>query len=395
MNNNSKSQPVSDYLSNKLSAQESARLETWYLQNAEAAADQEIEINYPEVGNNIWTKINQNIELDQSAFKGKEKRSFIASLSTFTKLGIAASLLVMMSLAVILTKNSREDQDHFVVAKEKDIAPGKNIALLTLSNGRKIDLAQMVNGQMIKENGLEIIKTADGQLIYNVTADAKGHSGLNTVSTPAGGQYKIVLPDGSTVWLNASSSLTYPTKFASNERNVTLTGEGYFEIKHIEGKSGRLPFSVSVKKNNAEYESVQVLGTHFNINAYLDEPAIKTTLLQGSVRIEGVEGQTALMKPGQQAEVYKGKMQLRNADTEEAVAWKNGEFIFREDLQSAMRKIARWYDVEVFYDESAPKQLMLGGWMSRATNISEVLNHIQLTGKVHFKLEGRRITVSK
>jgi len=395
MNNNSKSQPVSDYLSNTLSAQESARLETWYLLNAEAATDKEIEINYQEVGNNIWAKIDQNIELDQSSFKGNKKTSFLTSLSMFTKLGIAASLLVVMGLAVFLTKNSGEAQNHFVIAKGKDIAPGKNIALLTLSNGRKIDLTQMVNGQMLKEDGLEIIKTADGQLIYKVASDSKGHSGFNTVSTPAGGQYTIILPDGSTVWLNAGSSLTYPTKFASNERNVTLTGEGYFEIKHIEGKNGRLPFSVSVKKNADEYEKVQVLGTHFNINAYLDEPAIKTTLLQGSVRVDGVKGQTALMKPGQQAEVYKGKIQLRNADTEEAVAWKNGEFIFREDLQSAMRKIARWYDVEVVYDESAPKQLMLGGWMSRATNISEVLNHIQLTGKVHFKLEGRRITVFK
>ena len=395
MNNNSKSQPVSDYLSGKLSAQESARLETWYLLNAEAAEDQETVINYPEVGNSIWTKIDQNIQLNQNSSKGKEKIPFIKSLSTFTKLGIAASLLVMMGLAFILTKNGREDHERFVIAKEKDIAPGKNIALLTLSNGRKIDLTQMVNGQMVKENGLEITKTADGQLIYKVAPDSKGNSGFNTVSTPAGGQYTIILPDGSTVWLNASSSLTYPTKFALNERNVTLTGEGYFEIKHIEGKNGRLPFSVSVKKNAAEYENVQVLGTHFNINAYLDEPAIKTTLLQGSVSVKGVKGQTAIMKPGQQAEVYNGKMQLRDADTEEAVAWKNGEFIFREDLQGAMRKIARWYDVEVIYDESAPKQLMLGGWMSRATNISEVLNHIQLTGKVHFKLEGRRITVSK
>lgn len=279
--------------------------------------------------------------------------------------------------------------------KKYDLPAGTDKAILTLSDGRVIDLNKDAVGKIATEAGIEITKSSEGTLVYKAS-NTKGKSvGFNTITTPIGGQYTIILPDGSKVWLNSGSSLKYPTAFAASGRHVFLTGEGYFEVAHIAGAKGRVPFSVSVIKNNAQSEKVQVLGTHFNINAYADEPFIKTTLLKGSVSVALNDTKTTLLKPGQLAKLSNQNIQVQEADTEMAVAWKNGAFVFREDLRSAMRKVARWYDVEIVYEETAPENLMLGGWMSRGTNISEVLNHIQLTGKVHFKLEGRRVIVSK
>lgn len=395
MKNINEKRIVSDYLDGKLSALQQARLETWYLLKAENAAEPEMEADYEKLSDKMWTKISNEISADGQTVLPAKRKNILVSLSAFSKIGIAAMFTLVAGLTYLVINNNNQQQERFVISKEKDIAPGKDKAFLTLSDGRKIDLANADNGKLASENGLEIMKTADGKLIYKTSSGKSSSQGFNTISTPIGGQYTIILPDGSKVWLNAGSSLTYPTAFEQNGRSVSLTGEGYFEVAHIEGKTGKLPFAVSVRKGNTELEKVEVLGTHFNINAYADEPSVKTTLLQGSVRVDINKEQKAVLKPGQQSRLTNGQVQLQAADTEMAVAWKNGEFVFREDLHSAMRKVARWYDVEVVYDESAPDQLMLGGWMSRGTNISEVLNHIQLTGKVHFKLEGRRVTVSK
>jgi ferric-dicitrate binding protein FerR (iron transport regulator) len=382
---------IRDYLDGKLSAKQSARLETWYLLKAEESSTPEPQIDYVGLEAKIWSKILDEVsEPLPEVLKVKKLNNPYRKLIT---IGIAASILLISGVGYLLFKSKTNDQ--FVVAKQYDLPAGTNKAMLTLSDGRVIDLDKGIVGKVATEAGLEITKAKDGTLVYTTT-DAKPKSaGFNTISTPAGGQYAVVLPDGSKVWLNAGSSLKYPTTFAKNGRNVILTGEGYFEVAHVDGIKGRVPFSVSVVKGNSQMQKLEVLGTHFNINAYADEPYVKSTLLEGSVKIVLNDGKTRLLKPGQQAKLNNQNIDIQSADTDMEVAWKKGEFVFREDLRSAMRKVARWYNVEVVYDDTAPGNLILGGWMSRGTNISEVLNHIQLTGKVHFKLEGRRVIVSK
>jgi len=391
MSNLNAKQLIQDYLEDKLPDKQSARLETWYLLKAEESSTPEPQIDYDGLESKIWSKI-----LDEVSEQAPEVRK-VKKINTFYRkvisIGIAASVLLIAGVGYWIYKKDTNDQ--FVVAKKYDLPAGTNKATLTLSDGRVVALNNNIVGKVATEAGMEITKATDGTLVYKIVNSKPGSAGFNTISTPAGGQYTVVLPDGSKVWLNAGSSLKYPTTFAKNGRNVTLTGEGYFEVFHVDGIKGRFPFTVSVVKGNSQIEKLEVLGTHFNINAYADEPYVKSTLLQGSVKIALNDGKTALLKPGQQAKLSNQTIQVEPADTDVDVAWKNGEFVFREDLRSAMRKVARWYDVEVVYDETAPKNLTLGGWMSRGTNISEVLNHIQLTGKVHFKLEGRRVIVSE
>jgi len=385
---NNGSKLINDYLEGKLSGQERARLETWYLLKAEQADDSNLQNDYEQLSGKMWNRIEDMIEDKRS----EQPKTVSLFRTTFFKIAVAATLLIVASTTFFLLKNSGTP-DRFMIAKAKDIAPGKNKAYLTLSDGRKIDLTDASTGAIAAETGLEVSKTADGTLVYKASATGRAKQGFNNISTPMGGQYMVVLPDGSKVWLNAGSSLRYPIDFETNGRAVTLSGEGYFEVAHVETINGRLPFVVTVRRSNGEQSTIKVLGTHFNISAYDDEPVVKTTLLKGSVRVDAGNGNSAMLRPGQQSAVDNGKIQLAQADTEMAVAWKNGDFVFREDLRSALRKVAKWYDVEIVYDSSAPRELMLGGWMSRQRNISEVLDHIQLTGKVHFKLEGRRVTV--
>jgi len=196
----------------------------------------------------------------------------------------------------------------------------------------------------------------------------------------------VVLSDGSKVWINSASSLRYPTAFTGNERKVELTGEAYFEVAHNPAK----PFRVASRN-----QTVEVLGTHFNINAYDDEPAIKTTLLEGKVKVTAANNEVRFLQPGQQSALSTGAFTVSAVETDEAVAWKNGQFMFENDnIQYIMRTLSRWYDVDVEYSGAIPDDTF-GGGTSRFKNVSEVLNVLQLTGKVHFKIEGRKIIVSK
>ncbi|MCX2493846.1 DUF4974 domain-containing protein [Pedobacter sp. PF22-3] len=393
MNKQMISEFIRDYLDNKLTSKQNARLETWYLLKAEENKSVDPPMEYEKLEAKIWNKILSDVSQKEAELPKVQKLN--RSYKRIISIGIAASLLLIAGIGYLMLKNNDTTPDRFVIAKKYDLPAGTDKAILTLSDGRVIDLNKDAVGKIATEAGIEITKSADGTLVYKAL-NTKGKSiGFNTITTPVGGQYAVILPDGSKVWLNSGSSLKYPTAFATSGRSVTLTGEGYFEVAQMEGPNGRVPFSVLVVKNQTQSEKVEVLGTHFNINAYADEPFINTTLLKGSVSVALNDNKTRLLKPGQLAKLSNQNIQVQEADTEMAVAWKNGEFVFREDLRSAMRKVARWYDVEIVYEGTAPENLMLGGWMSRGTNISEVLNHIQLTGKVHFKLEGRRVIVSK
>jgi len=272
-----------------------------------------------------------------------------------------------------------------------DIAPGGDKAILTLSDGAQVVLNDAGKGLVAQQGKTALCKRADGQLEYITDAsagkDAEEKIGYNTVTTPRGGQYQITLPDGSRVWLNASSSIRFPTRFFGNERRVETTGEVYFEVH----KDPSLPFHVSTDGHD-----IEVLGTTFNLMAYDDEPHIKTTLVEGSVKVTNLQ-QTQLLKPGEQSIALKEKETLKvvRADLDEALAWKTGQFIFNnEDLESIMRKVARWYDVEIDFKENF-RDLRFTGGMSRFENVSGVLKMLELTGTVHFTIKERRIEVMR
>lgn len=310
--------------------------------------------------------------------------------------GIAAAIaLIAVGLSFYFVKYSdigKTGNSETAMAKHQPIIPGGNKAILTLSDGRVIVLDSATKGQISRDNGIEISKSADGQLVYRISAEKRYNSGerqltamFNTISTPRGGQYQVYLPDGTHVWLNAETKLRFPVSFDPKSRQVELSGEAYFEV----AKNPNAPFKVKTGT-----QEVEVLGTHFNVNAYADEPISKTTLLEGKVKIW--KGATSvLLNPGQQAGNIAGlplKVKML-ADPDAAIAWKNGLFKFeQEDLYTIMNKISRWYDVRVEYKGNFSGKTY-GGDISRFKDVNEVLETMELTGTVHFKIEGRRIIV--
>jgi transmembrane sensor len=304
----------------------------------------------------------------------------------------AASVIILITIGgyFLMRKPVTPNQvaDNIKNEKVNDIAPGGNKAVLTLANGKQIILTGAQNGKLATEGSTAISKTADGELTYDTRASgANTELAYNTMTTPRGGRYLVILGDGTKVLLNAASSLKYPAVFNGNARNVELTGEAYFEVAHNAAK----PFHVT-----SNGQLVEVLGTHFNVNAYADEPAMKTTLIEGRVRISR-DKQTALLKPGQQSVVDnagKGRpIDVKNGvDTDQILAWKNGEFDFNDtDIQMVMRQISRWYDVDVEYVGKIPTD-KLSGTFSRNVSASKALKLLQFTG-VDFKIEGRKIIV--
>lgn len=310
----------------------------------------------------------------------------------------AAVLLVAAISVLIYTSGITNRSNNLVGLTHNDIAPGKNKAYITLSNGKTIELSSSKKGLVIDADKLTY---NDGTAIDAlVSGNLPGHSkesGLLTLITPRGGQYEVTLSDGTIVYLNAESSLKYPVAFEGADRTVILQGEAYFEV----AKNKLKPFIVTTAR-----QQVQVLGTHFNVSSYADEPIVKTTLLEGSVQVNPVlsspqgEATSALkqviLKPGQQSALAKGSLKITNADLQANLAWKNGDFIFNDEpLESIMRQISRWYNVEVIYTAEAPKNFSMGGAVSRSRPISAVLERMQGTGKVGFRIEGRKIYVSQ
>lgn len=267
----------------------------------------------------------------------------------------------------------------------KDVAPGVNGAILTLADGSKVLLDSLHSGNITRQGNTSIIKQ-NGGITYNASGAAQQETLYNTLTTPRAHQYQLELPDGSKVWLNAASSITYPTTFTGYERTVTVTGEVYLEVMPDKQR----PFFVKYGNKKAE-----VLGTHFNVNAYEDETDSRVTLLEGSIRMyNGVN--TGLLKPGQQAALSKTGEAIRildDVDTEQVMAWKNGHFDFREaDLKTIMRQLMRWYDVEVEYQGQVPQRFFTAD-VSRNKNLSAVLAVLELN-KIHFYIENKKIIVT-
>lgn len=317
----------------------------------------------------------------------RERPSASSYKRTLYSLSAAAAVLILISLGIMFYPNKDKQKEVRVNLDkfEQDVGPGGNKAFLTLANGTKLSLTDATDGELAKQAGITIVKTEAGQLVYNVSNTSKeGNASplFNTIETPRGGQYQINLPDGSRIWLNAASSLLYPVVFTGNERKVELTGEAYFEIAENKAR----PFRVISNK-----QVVEVLGTHFNINSYPEEGSVKTTLLEGSVKIHSGNN-TTLLKPGQQAQVDHS-IHVTEADIQESIAWKNGKTQFSNaDIKTIMRMLSRWYDVEVEY-QGEMIGTGFGGSVSRSKNISEILKLLELTGDVHFKIEGRRVIV--
>lgn len=308
---------------------------------------------------------------------------------------VAAGTMMLMATAGYFLLKHKEPVLEIVQTPKPEIRPvlpGGNKALLTLGDGSVIVLDSAANGALSQQGKTIVLKKQDGQLVYE--AGQNGNQGAiawNTISTPRGGQYQVVLPDGTKVWLNAVSSLRFPAVFTGKERVVELTGEAYFEVNH-----NNLPFIVDIISVNGRPGGgrVEVLGTHFNIKAYLDEATVKTTLLEGSVDMKST-GSHYILKPGQQAQLHKnnGLMSLNeHADVEEAVAWKEGRFVFNEaGVETVMREISRWYDVEIVYAGNVPTA-RFEGEIPRNSSIQEVFKILELSN-VHCKIEGRKITV--
>lgn len=302
---------------------------------------------------------------------------------------VAASLLLCTTVSLYFYFNRSPLPLLTLNRSTKAIQPGGNKAYLTLANGRRLVLTDAGNGALAKESGVQISKTADGQLIYTIADNQQKESSeaYNTVETPRGGQYQIRLPDGTQVWLNSASTLKYPVCFtAKATREVKLQGEAYFEV----AKNKNVPFIVDVQ----DKQRVKVLGTHFNIKAYIDEPALETTLLEGSVEVSNTFQKNTL-KPGQQASLQDNKRFIisDNIDLNSVVAWKNGQILFADqDIKSIMRQVSRWYDIDVEYRGNIPERSFNGGF-SKNSNLQEILKILELS-HIHFKIEGRKLIVT-
>ncbi|HEV2480542.1 MAG TPA: FecR domain-containing protein [Puia sp.] len=275
-----------------------------------------------------------------------------------------------------------------------DADPGSSKAVLTLADGKTIALDSTEHG-VIGQQGGEVLVSANKQLVYQQMAEVSGGIGYNVLTTPRGGEYTVVLPDGTKVWLNADSYLRYPTSFTGGNRVVELRGEGYFEVAARAGE----PFKVEVLRGRRgpgtaglEPLNVDVLGTHFDIMAYDDEPVLRTTLVEGAVRVS--KGAAAVvLRPGQQARLEgENRLVVGQADVEEAVAWKNGLFKFDgASIGAVMRQLSRWYDLDVQYTQGEPKDLFQGE-LYRDVRVSELLKILQASG-VHCAVEGKRLLV--
>jgi len=387
---------VADGMRRSLTAEEEKELNAWIAESAknreyfeqwrnEELLAQKIRDYYQVDSDAIFRKIDKAIGEADMAEQGRQVKKI---RSIWLRMAVAASILLAVSTAGYFLLRRPVKEDHIAVRQQPEVLPGSNKAFLVLGNGQRISLTDAGNGTIASQGGSSIKKTADGIVVYD-RSNAEGQNAeqlYNTIETPRSGQYQVTLADGSKVWLNAASSLKYPPVFNGPAREVELTGEAYFEVSKDAGH----PFRVRTAR-----QTVEVLGTRFDINSYSDERNIATTLIEGSVRVTNERGQV-IIKPGEQALNKGGQIEVRQGNIDNVTDWLNGDFYLnRIDFRVAMRKIARWYDVEVIYDASVPDDIESGGWISRNNPLSAVLKAMERTGQVHFKVEGKKVYVIK
>jgi hypothetical protein len=326
-----------------------------------------------------------HINLAAQLFEGnRPERSRIITL--WPKIAAAASVILCLSVGGYFLLHKKPAQQ--TAQNQNDIAPGSNKAILKLANGKRLVITDAKNGLLVQQGNTTITKTANGQLAYSSTAtNLKGAMLYDTLIVPRGGQHQVRFADGSIAYLNADTKLRIPENFQGSDRTVELiSGEADFHVVH----NAKTPFIVKAKG-----QITKDIGTEFNVNAYSDEPAIKTTLLEGSVKVSK-NNQSITLQPGQQALVQASLtgIKVNNVDTDEAFAWKNGKFLFSSTpLGNIMRQLSRWYDVDVVYQDEALKSKPFSAISTRFTNVSQVLHDLELTGDVKFKIEGKTIKV--
>ncbi len=377
MNENEILALLKKYQEGTLSNEDKDKVDAWYLHKA---SNSNLQLNEYE--------LEDSYEYLKAKLPLKQETKVIR---IWPRVAVAASIAVLLGTGIFYFTKTKE-QIPQVAEKPQEIAPGGNRGILTLSNGKQIVLADISAKDTIAKEGEEdevtIKMGANGVITYIInpnTVASKADANLfNTLSTPTGGQYNIVLADGTKVYLNAVSSIKYPTQFNGDKRIVELDGEAYFEV----AKNKNKPFIVK-----SGDQDIEVLGTHFNVHAYDNESVVKTTLLEGSVAVN-YKNQKAILKPGQQSNVSDkfNKITIKQVDTEAAIAWKNGRFKFdNADLKTVMRQLERWYGINVEYRGDVPDVRFNGGTFMNK-NLSEVLKVLELSN-IKFKVEGKTIIV--
>lgn len=385
---------IEKYLGGTITPEEKDYLDQWY--HSFDQSEIEVDLDGNEKEEQLFEKI--RIRLLETIHQDESQKKDIRNNRKW-RIPAAAAIAVLVLLSAAYWMFSPKASKHEIVKTalpetklNNDIVPGGNRAILTLSDGSRVILDSVSNGIIRQQGNTKVQKLNNGLLVYVINGrqiTENDETFYNTITTPRGGQYQVTLADGTKVWLNAASSIRFPVVFSGKYRKVGINGEAYFEV----AKNKTMPFIV--KANNSE---IEVLGTHFNVNAYNDEAGIKTTLLEGKVKVSALysgDKLPAVLEPGEQATINKdGKINIKNnADTEEAMAWMNGYFQFKSvDLKTILRQIARWYDVDIEYQGST--DMLFTGQLTRNENVSKVLNKLALTGEVHFKIDGKKIIVS-
>lgn len=366
---------INRYVNKKATPKEQAILERFFLNDLKASTIVPDEQQIMMADERIKAKLFNHIAQHQAVKK----------ISLWPRIAVAAIFLFILAglYWLVVKKDPIGNTNTNNYAK---ILPGGNKAILTLADGKNIVLTDSKAGNLAQQGDADIMKSKKGEVLYRKNEGSSTSAPIyNKLSTPRGGMYRLVLSDGTLVILNAASSIVFPTVFSGKERNVTVQGEVYFEVKH----NAAMPFKVT-----SGDQTVEVLGTHFNVNAYDEGAHIKTTLLEGLVRVSA-GGVSKYLAPGEQSVFNHHEIKILKVAAEDAVAWKNGFFIFEDaSLENIMQNISRWYDVDISYGD-VDRSMPFGGGVSRFEEVSKVLEKLELTGKVHFKIEGRRILVTK
>jgi transmembrane sensor len=374
-----------------------------WLQNAPMEEVEVVAEEYKQIAENRPSYTLPNLELmakveaaldqwDRERVEVQQAESQTRVIRMWRKLAVAAVLIGLIGLGIwFFVKERTNEKQPIAETKASDVAPPEiTKAVITLADGRRVPIDSIGSGMLAVQQEVKVVKNERGEIVYQPSSAQTQHDiAYNTLYNPKGSDVvSLTLADGTKVWLNSESSLQYPVAFSGNERKVRITGEAYFEVE----KNPKKPFKVQFASAGRE-GTVEVLGTHFNVNAYDDEPVIETTLLEGSVKVKSEAG-TIMLKPGEQASLSRSSHTSHTVEVQTVMAWKNGKFDFGEgtDLKQIMRQIARWYDVDVEYRGAIHEEF--GGTMPRQVTAASLLQKFEMTGRVKFKFEGRKIIVS-
>ena len=379
---------IGKVLSGKATKEEDAFAEAYYrhFDKEEGYLEQLPVADKEALGNQLLQRIQAGIETPGTT--GLRTRLYPIGL---WKAGAAAAVLLGVLLIVFYPKLHKQQvavaTKRPAITTAEALTPGTNKAILTLSDGKTIVLDSARSSLLVRQGAVQITQQTPGSLAYQANSAGSGEIQMNMIQTPRGGQFLVVLSDGTRVWLNAASWLKYPVSFTGGDRMVELNGEAYFEVAHRSDQ----PFKVKMQE-----QVVEVLGTHFNVMAYDDEPVVQTTLLEGKVKVH-TDAQERILSPGQQAVVNKfgrKKVVVRPVNTDHFVAWKNGSFSFdNTDIYTMMRQISRWYDVEIHYKDSL--DLYFNGSLKKDVNAATLFKMLALTGEVKYSIANGILTIEK